>query len=132
MLEEIEQENGLIADITESMNEEKKEEKEDEIEGDIVSTDSESHVSDNNAIIQTPLSQSLIVAPSKDNLDAYLEHTATKTDENYRKIMILYEKKEAEGLMTIDDYHKMIQVNTITFCTIYNSYSHDILVTRNT
>ena len=61
-----------------------------------------------------------------------MEHTATKTDENYRKIMILYEKKEAEGLMTIDDYHKMIQVNTITFCTIYNSYSHDILVTRNT
>jgi len=39
-----------------------------------------------------------------------LEHTATKTDENYRKIMILYEKKEAEGLMTIDDYHKMIQL----------------------
>ena len=108
MLEEIEHENGLIADITESMNEDKKEEEEDKTEDSIISTVSNSNASANTAIIQTPL----IVAPSKDNIDVYLEYTASKTDENYRKIMILYGKKEAEGAMTIEDYHKMLKVNT--------------------
>ena len=47
--------------------------------------------------------------------NAYLEHTATKTDEVYSKTMIAYEKHEATGAMNLKDQYRMAKVNLLHF-----------------